>query len=277
MHVENIKQKIEPTIKAFEELGFTRYESKILATLTALGTSTVKEIQQYTDVPLPKIYQTLQVLLQKGMVNQHSKTRPVQFTIYSPEIIARKIEEKNRQLESVLKKQLQHLNELTIPSFSSEIAPFNGPEALVRITRGVITNTKKQLSVAMSATTLRLFKPELLEAKKRGVQLRSIIFKRLEQLTSSVKREMYKELGFEHYVIPLPFNLKPNPKFFKLAKKIGGIIDYLGIIISDSGESVVLLPLFPHETFFGIWVFSEQIIKQQLVAYNELFSLAEKA
>ena len=48
-------------------------------------------------------------------------------------------------------------------------------------------------------------------------------------------------------------------------------------MISDNGEAVVLLPLFPHETYFGIWIHSKQIIERQLVAYNELFKIAKKA
>jgi len=276
MNPEELTREIKPAIKAFMELGFPKYESQVLAILSALGTSTVKEIHQYTDVPLPKVYQTLQTLVLKRLVIQHSKTRPVQFTAYSPEIIARKIEEKNRELENNLKQGLQRLNELAMPSFAEEIFPFTSQEALIRIGRGVIANTKEQLSVAMSAQTLKLFEADLQALKERGVQLRSMIFKQFERLTPSVDRALYKALGFEHYLVDLPINLKPNLKFYRLAKKISEILDYLGIAISDAGESVILLPLFPHELFFGFWINSKQIVERQLTAYNELFALGQK-
>jgi hypothetical protein len=87
----------------------------------------------------------------------------------------------------------------------------------------------------------------------------------------------YKKMGFDHSIINVSISMKPSLKFFKIVKNIGEIIDYLEIIISDTGEAVVLLPLFPKENYFGIWIYSEQIINRQLQTYNELFKIAQKA
>ena len=67
-------------------------------------------------------------------------------------------------------------------------------------------------------------------------------------------------------------NNRKHPRFFQTL----GIIDYLGIIISDENESVIILPLFPHETYFGIWISSETIVQKQLEAYDELTKIANE-
>ncbi|MHA1213182.1 MAG: TrmB family transcriptional regulator [Candidatus Heimdallarchaeota archaeon] len=276
MSTKDIQEEIEPTVEAFINVGFTKYESLVLAILTAHGTSTVKGIHQFTDVPLPKVYQTLESLVRKELIKQHSKTRPVQYTAYSPNIIMRKIEEKNRDLEGKLKSGLDHLSDLTTPSFVGDISPFSGESDFKRIVQGVLMNAKDEVSVAMSAKTLALFKDDFAVLKKREAKMRSMIFGQLTKVSSTMEPSDYHALGFDHYTIDLPVNLKPNLKFLNVLKKIGSAIDYLGIIISDTGEAVILLPLFPHEHYFGIWIHSKQIIERQLISYNELFKLAKK-
>lgn len=277
MNSEDLKKEIEPAVQSFMDLGFPKYESQVLAILSAIGTSTVKEIHKFTDVPLPKVYQTIEGLTRKNFIKQHSRTRPVQFTTYSPDIIIRRIQETNREMEEKLREGLNQLSELTAPSFIGEISPFTGLNALKRIVKGLLLNVQNELSVAMSAKTLSLFEDELSTLKERGAYLKSLTFTQISRITSSMKTEQYQELGFEHFLVDIPISMKPNIKFFNIVKQIGSVIDFLGIIISDNGEAVVLLPLFPHETYFGIWIHSKQIIERQLVGYNELFKIAKKA
>lgn len=273
----DLKKKIEPTVDAFLRIGFPRYESLVLAILTAIGTATVKEIHNYTEVPLPKVYQTLNNLTRKNLIKQHSKTRPVKYTVFSPDIIIRQIQEENRLFEENLKTELTRISELNVPKFEGEISPFSGIEAFKRIGKGVILNSKQQLSVAMSAETLSLFTEEFSIIKEKGVKLRSYIFAQIDRLSNSVNPSKYKELGFDHHLIELPLSTKPSLKIFNIVKKFVGIIDYIGIIISDAKEAVIILPLFPHETYFGIWICSDQIVVKQLQAYDELFKISKKA
>ncbi|NHJ41397.1 MAG: TrmB family transcriptional regulator [Asgard group archaeon] len=277
MNSEDLKKEIDPVVQSFMELGFPKYESQVLAILSAIGTSTVKEIHKFTDVPLPKVYQTLESLARKNLIKQHSRTRPVQYTTYSPDIIIRRIQETNREMEEELRKGLDHLSEFTTPSFIGEISPFTGLNALKRIVKGLLLNVQKELSVAMGTNTLSLFENELLTLKERGVNLRSLTITQLSRIASGMKPKQFQKLGFEHFLIDIPISMKPDLKFFNIVKQIGSIIDFLGVIISDNGEAIVLLPLFPHETYFGIWIHSKQIIERQLIAYNELFKIAKKS
>ncbi|MBN1329084.1 MAG: hypothetical protein JXA54_06385 [Candidatus Heimdallarchaeota archaeon] len=276
MNSINLKEGIEPTVQTFMELGFPKYDSQVLAILSAIGTATIKDIHKYTDVPLSKVYQTIENLLRKELVVQHSKTRPVQYTAYSPEIIVRKIQESNRTMEEKLQSSLTQLSNLKAPSFSGDIYPFSSLDDFLRIGRSLLLNVKDVLSVAMGATTLKLFETEIVQLKERSVSIRALSFKQFALISPSMKPQLFKDLGIDHYTVDVPLNLNPSLKFFTIIKKLSSILDYLGIIISDSGESIIILPLFPHETYFGIWISSEQIVTRQLAAYNELFKIATK-
>ena len=267
------KNQFEAAVEAFIQIGFPRYESLILAILSAEGTSTVKEIHQKTDIPLPKVYQTLDSLSRKDFIKHHSKTRPVKYTVYSPGILLGKIEEENRVAEESLKSKLTNLKKDSPPTFAGDIFPFTDKNELLRIGRSLIQNETNRLSVIMSTNTLTLFEDELLKAKERGVQLRSLTISQIQKATSSMKTEDYEALGFDSlYSFDLPIKLKPSLEFLRIIKNIGEFIDYLGMIIADHGETVVLLPLFPNDRYFGIWIYNNEIINRQLEIYNMFFT-----
>ena len=103
-----------------------------------------------------------------------------------------------------------------------------------------------------------------------------MIFSQFDKINKDLAPENFKKLGFEHYEVDLPLKFSPNLKFFSIIKKLVSIVEYLGIIISDNNETLILLPLFPHESYFGIWVSSPEIVEKQIHAYNEVFKIAHK-
>ena len=171
-----------------------------------------------------------------------------------------------------LKTQLVNLKKDSPPSFAGDIFPFTDKNELLRIGRSLIQNETTRLSVAMSTNTLSFFKEELKEAKEKGVQLRSLTISQIQKATSKMNPEEYKALGFNlFYSFDLPIKIKPSLEFLRIIKNIGDFIDYLGIIIADHGETIVLLPLFPNDKYFGIWIYNEEIIHRQLEIYDMFF------
>ena len=270
----NKRKQMDKAVEAFMQLGFPRYESLILAVLSAAGTSTVKEIHQQTDIPLPKVYQTLEILSRKNFIKHHTKTRPIMYTTYSPDILIRKIQDENRSAENNLQTELSKLRISSPPSFAGDIAPYSDIEEMLRIGKAIIQNEHKQLSVAMSTNTLSLFKEELEEAKTRNVNLRSLSISQIQKATSAMDPAVYRELGFnQQQIVDLPIKMKLDVGFLKILKNVGDIVDYLGIMISDHGESLIILPLFPDERYFGIWIYNSEIVSRQLAVYDMFYDL----
>ena len=91
----------ELTLK-LKALGLTQYEVKTLITLVALSTATAEEIHKQTDIPTPRIYDTIESLEKKGLARTISG-RPKRFEAFN------------------LKKGLDNLFRYTEQEFHSEL------------------------------------------------------------------------------------------------------------------------------------------------------------
>jgi len=72
-------------IELLEEIGLTKYESIVYAALVSHGPSGVGDINRYTGIARNKIYETLDLLSKRGIV-QFQPGRPVIFKAVSPKL-----------------------------------------------------------------------------------------------------------------------------------------------------------------------------------------------
>lgn len=79
------KPEIAHAEDALQTLGLGKYQSRVLATLYALGKSKVSDISKASDVPKAKIYAVLQELCALRLVKQIG-TKPLQFEPIQPEV-----------------------------------------------------------------------------------------------------------------------------------------------------------------------------------------------
>ena len=71
-------------VEILGEFGFTECEAHTLIALTRLGTGTAKDIARTDDVPRTRVYDAIEVLHDRGLVDvQH--TTPRKFTVISRE------------------------------------------------------------------------------------------------------------------------------------------------------------------------------------------------
>lgn len=61
-------------IEALQSLGCREYEAKCYVALTRLSTGTAKDISQVTDIPRTRVYDAMEDLLEKGLVEVHYST-----------------------------------------------------------------------------------------------------------------------------------------------------------------------------------------------------------
>lgn len=101
------------------EFGLTEYEIRAFVTLLKLKTATAEQISEVGNIPLPRVYDTLAELKNKGFV-LISKTRPKKFKSLSPEkalynlVKIKKVnfEEGIRYLENNIKKVNEILSKI---------------------------------------------------------------------------------------------------------------------------------------------------------------------
>lgn len=104
---------IEKAQTLLEKIGLTDYEATALSYLLALGESKASEIVEVSDVPSAKIYETLNELFRRGMVDK-KPGRPTRYLPKPPTaIIDVCIQEKQQQLEATINKLEQVKQEFT--------------------------------------------------------------------------------------------------------------------------------------------------------------------
>ncbi len=90
MTLDNTEYTQAKLIDRFKELGLTEYEAGSLVVLTRIGTGTAKDIADISDVPRTRVYDAVETLHERGLVDiQH--TTPRKFTVSSRETIIRKL------------------------------------------------------------------------------------------------------------------------------------------------------------------------------------------
>ncbi|WP_440766680.1 TrmB family transcriptional regulator [Natronorubrum sp. DTA7] len=82
----------EEAVKTLAELGLTEYEARCFVALTRLSTGTAKEISQVADVPRSRVYDTIERLEKKGLVDVQ-QTEPREYKAVSVETACRRIRE----------------------------------------------------------------------------------------------------------------------------------------------------------------------------------------
>jgi HTH-type transcriptional regulator, sugar sensing transcriptional regulator len=61
--------KTEEAVTALSELGLTEYEARCFVALTKISTGTAKEISQVSDIPRSRVYDTIERLERRGLVD----------------------------------------------------------------------------------------------------------------------------------------------------------------------------------------------------------------
>ncbi len=90
--------------EVFKSLGFSEREIKIYLALLELGQSTVGPIASKTKIQHSKVYQTLEKLIDKGLVNYIIKSKTKFFQAQDPKQIMAMIKEKEVQFKEILPK-----------------------------------------------------------------------------------------------------------------------------------------------------------------------------
>lgn len=129
-------------ISALKDLGLSEYEAKALVTLVNRGDLSAKEIATFSNIPRTSVYDVMNSLLNKGLVESYDK--PLKFK-------AMDYKELINNLTSRVKKNLNTLEE-ELPKIESasveEIKVYRGDVVLDKIEE-FIKASKEKITVAM--------------------------------------------------------------------------------------------------------------------------------
>lgn len=189
------------------EFGLTEYEVRAFVTLLKLNVATAEQISEIGNIPLPRVYDTLTELKNKGFV-LISKTRPKKFKFVSPENALRNlIKIKRGNFEENVKFLEKNIKE--VGKVLSEIEPMEMPKEepftiwSTEKRRNIIKNmqelgdkaTKEILIFSGDFSWLSEVAPYLRRAVKRGVKIKSIVFDPLDSKEIQKNIRLAEKLG----------------------------------------------------------------------------------
>jgi sugar-specific transcriptional regulator TrmB len=218
-----------------KELGLTEYEAKACMVLIKFGRSAADRISSIGNIPLPRVYDTMNSLAERGLISI-SRTRPQTFDIINLkrffEILKsderKKIEEK---IKSIDDNSLRFLNTISsLPSVKYE----SSNDAMLTLTkRGTnVEEIWKQLHNETKKEFL-VFAGDISWINRRANEIKKLVGKNIK----------YKILSFK-----CTKNIVPNvKKAMKTGAEIRCLDDYsneLRGIISD-GAKIYLIQKIP--------------------------------
>jgi sugar-specific transcriptional regulator TrmB len=152
-------------------LGMTTYEAKVFLALTRLGEARVSDINAVTDVPRPAIYETLDKLEQRGVI-EVSMGRPKKFRALPPKTAINKIESELKEAVDEARCGLEELAGSTQRDPSDvRIWIVRGRTRTVQKISDLVDSTKKNLFVAGHPRMLLELEEVWRRAKARKVRV----------------------------------------------------------------------------------------------------------
>jgi len=177
----------ELTLK-LKALGLTQYEVKTLITLVALSSATAEEIHQQTDIPTPRIYDTIDSLEKKGLVRTISG-RPMRFEAFNlkkglDNLFRFTEEEYHDKLDKMAIVSREIITLMNDPEYQSRLIikpdelleAYSSLEEMQLKTKDIIGKATKEVSIFTNVFYwYDQVKQELKEAKDRGVDIKVLM------------------------------------------------------------------------------------------------------
>jgi|YelNatPaOPRAMG01_1025707.scaffolds.fasta_scaffold00442_7 sugar-specific transcriptional regulator TrmB len=163
---------IDKFIRVLRELGFTTYESKVLACLSLRREALkVSELSMMTDLPRTKVYSVISSLNEEGFVKVHSG-RPLKVSAPSPNEMAsllaeRVIENARARLNVISRLYSLNLDE-GLWIFERSIIPVRGENVISKMARIIINSAKERINLVISEKNVNLI-PKLPNIDIRAV------------------------------------------------------------------------------------------------------------
>jgi len=144
---------------------FGEYETEAYITVLEHGRLTASEIADKTDIPQPRVYDTVRSLAEHGFVEIH-ESRPMQVVAIDPT-------EAFGDVQTTLDELVEDLERrYTAPSKGSEaVSLIKSRRTILRYLEDVITTAEYELMLSLTPDLLARFEEELADRRDEGVTI----------------------------------------------------------------------------------------------------------
>lgn len=245
-----MEMQISEIHKILEKIGLSEYEARAYTTLLFLGPSKAGEVSKQAQIPHSKIYQILDKLTLKQLVESF-EGRPKEFRAISPEIaLLRLIDQKEKEIRSLreaVKKIENALKPIQLPQISYGVWTIKGrkwseffdkcAEMIERSRKYIFAVTREFSRTAKLAEAVR-------NCLRRGVKLRIIGLQKPQTTDALARAKWYIKCGIEVKI----FETKIHPR----------------MLVCDGKEVLIRLDSKPTQRegfiYYSLWSQDEALV-----------------
>lgn len=202
--------------KELEELGLTKNESSIYLYLLKKGSTTTGSIIKETGIANSRVYESLNSLTSKGLVNYNIQRDGKHFQAVSPAILIEKEQERKKKIESLIPSLLKLENKREDPTIT---AVYEGFEGFKVAFKKIIEDCPKEETIYIlgfseppfSKESLRTFISNMnLKSQQKKQKLKIILDSSLKStLGKDREKEKYTEVKYmpQGYISPAAIDI----------------------------------------------------------------------
>lgn len=158
---EDVSELVESVIEAFD---FGTYEVEAYLALLERGELTASEIADTTEVPQPRVYDTVRSLEDRGLV-EIRESRPMRIVARKPE---QAFADQQRQFDEMVSRLDQRYTEPTRTAEAVSVIRSRG--TIQRYLEEAIVNAEDELMLSLTPDLLERFESALVTARDQSVQ-----------------------------------------------------------------------------------------------------------
>jgi len=160
MPAEDARDALEGVASA---LDFTEYEAAVYVAVLEQGRVTAADLADLTDVPQPRVYDTVRTLADRDLVELR-ESRPMEVVAVDPQEALGTLRDRLDDLEGALEQAY------TTPGAGGEaVALVKSRATIVRNLRSAVETAEYELLLSLTPDLLARFEDELRAARERGV------------------------------------------------------------------------------------------------------------
>lgn len=156
-------------IEKLKEIGFNTYEAKVYVALLKKYPATGYEVAKLANIPQSRTYDTLKVLVEKG-VAAPANSNPVSYTPIKPKQLLASYQKRMNSTLNYLEKNLPEVKD----NYIEPVITVSGKQNIYNKILEVIQNAKREIYMEVWSQDFKVFEQELLNAYNRNVEIRIV-------------------------------------------------------------------------------------------------------
>ncbi|GLO65178.1 TrmB family transcriptional regulator [Oceanobacillus kimchii] len=162
-------------IQQLKKLGFNEYESKSYTTLVQNGTSTAYQVSKISGIPRARIYDTLESLVEKGIVLKEEFEKSMVYSPLPVEIFLQKTLEEWKKTFRTIDMGLRELEIKQQNSTDNKVYTIKNQSTILNYCKELINKAEKRIVISFWSDMYELLENELKQIDNH-VKIQGITF-----------------------------------------------------------------------------------------------------